>query len=97
MANICNNELHAYSEDPANKMTIESFFTNKFPGSEILKSEDTIEVFFESKWVFPEKEMNELYESLPNKSDIDISCLSTEWGDYYTAFHVCNEDGWSLI
>ena len=49
---------------------------------------------FEPKWTFPETKMNKLYKKLPNKDDIDMRCLSVEYGCLYHALWVCDKDGW---
>ena len=52
-----------------------------------------IEDFFED-WGSVDVEMNELYEKLPNKDDIDMRCLSVEYGCLYHALWICDKDGW---
>ncbi len=95
MANICENELQIHVEDYDNLTVITKFF--KEIGADIDDVGDNdIVVYFDSKWDFPEEQMNELYKSLPNKDDVDMTCLSVEWGNYYCAFHTCNSEGWVL-
>ena len=93
MANICDNELHVLTNDPKNREEIIKFFedweyiiTDQY--------EDYLEIHFDSKWNFPEQEMNDLFERLPNKNDIDMTCLSVEWGNFYCAFNKCDSLGW---
>lgn len=97
MANICSNELHVYIEDKDNKECIIKFMDDNFNYVVLEASEDYLEISFDSRWIFPEKEMNELYEKLPNKDDIEMTCLSIEWGCYYCTFHTCDEDGWTAV
>lgn len=40
--------------------------------------------------------MEDLYNGLPNKKDIDITVLSVEWGCFYCEFHTCDHDGWTV-
>ena len=58
---------------------------------------EVIEVCFDSKWSFPIAEMEEMFDSLPYKDDIRIEVLSIEWGNLYTAFNSCDENGWREI
>lgn len=93
MANICDNTLRCNSSNPKNLDYIENFF-NDWNASIEQTDEENMYVYFDSKWVFPEEEMNKLYKGIPDKEDIDMTCLSVEWGCTYCEFHQCNEDGW---
>lgn len=93
MANICNNLFYAYSEDKNNLNIIKEFFEN-WESADIKESDENIDILFDSKWVFPEKEMNELYDLIPNKDDLYARCLSVEYGMDYVAYWKCNEEGW---
>jgi hypothetical protein len=94
MANICDNELHVVTNDPKNREEIIKFFEDEWEYVITDQYDDYIEIHFDSRWCFPEKEMNDLFEKLPNKNDIDMSCLSVEWGCYYCAFHTLGNNGW---
>jgi len=93
MANICENTLQVYSEKPENLKCVESFF--KDWGDIEKVDEENLEIYFDSKWTFPEEEMDKLYVELPDKSNISMTCLSVEWGCLYCQFHTCDEDGWT--
>ena len=93
MSNPCSNTFYAYSEDRKNIEAIIKFF-NEWPYSDIEDSGESVDVYFESRWDFPEEEMKKLYESLPNKEDIYMRCLSVEYGCDYVAYWKCNEEGW---
>lgn len=94
MANLCSNELYVYSETPENIEVIEEFFS-KWPDAEASRdNSEEFEAWFSSRWCFPEKEMQALYESIPNKEDIYIRCLSVEYGNDYIAYHKCEREGW---
>ena len=93
MSNICDNTFFAYSDDPQNLEVIKDFFEDQYEG-DLEECDNSINCYFESKWTFPEAEMNELYEKLPNKDDIDMRCLSVEYGCLYHALWVCDKDGW---
>lgn len=96
MANICSNELHINTEDKDNQEYIIKFMNDNFDSDVEESSSDYLEIYFTSKWVFPEELMNKLYEGLPNKDDIDMTCLSIEWGCFYCQFYTCDENGWTV-
>ena len=96
MSNICDNTFYAYSEDSSNLKVIEDFFED-VRRAEVERCDNSIDCYFESRWTFPEAEMNKLYEKLPNKEDIYMRCLSVEYGNCYHALWVCNEDGWDEV
>lgn len=93
MSNICDNTLYACSDDSNNIKVIKEFF-NSWGDANIDYDDDSIDVYFESRWIFPEKEMKELFDSLPNKDDIYMRCLSVEYGCDYVAYWKCDENGW---
>lgn len=93
MANICDNTLRCYSNNIKNIEYIKNFFKNRALEIEECDNEN-IEVYFDSKWTFPEEEMNKLYLNIPDKDDIDMTCLSVEWGCLYCEFHTCDINGW---
>ena len=41
--------------------------------------------------------MNELFNSIPNKEDIYMRCLSVEYGCLYHALWTCDEHGWREV
>ena len=96
MANICTNLMQACSEDRQNINVVINFF-HDWPYAEIEDSDTSVDVYFDSKWTFPEEEMNKLYESIPNKADIYMRCLSYEFGNLYHALWVCGENGWREV
>ena len=95
MSNICDNTFYAESQNRENLDTILKFFDKHFPSYALGDdSEETIELYFESKGSFPESLMNDLYNLIPDKSDIYMRCLSVEYGYMYHALWYCDEDGW---
>ncbi len=96
MANICDNTFFAYSDDPQNLEVIKDFFENQYE-ADLEECDNSINCYFESKWTFPEVDMDNLYKKIPNKSDIYMRCLSVEYGCLYHALWVCNEDGWEEV
>ena len=96
MSNICSNSFYAYSEDPNNLDTIEEFFKD-WIDKDLMRDDSTIECYFDSKWTFPEEEMDKLYERIPNKEDIYMRCLSVEYGVLYHALWVCDSEGWEEV
>lgn len=97
MANICNNLFYAYSEDKNNLNTIKEFFEN-WESADIEESDENIDILFDSKWTFPEENMEELFQLIPNKEDIYMRCLSYEFGNEYHALWACeNDNGWISV
>lgn len=96
MANICENELRVYSEDSKNLEYITNFIEDNLDVSNVYEDEEILTINFYSKWYFPESIMDELYEGIPNKKDVSMVCFSVEWGNFYSAFHICDSEGWVL-
>lgn len=97
MSNICNNEFYAYSNNDDNINVIYKFMDEYDGTSHLDGGIDYVECYFESKWDFPEEKMDDLFNSLPDKNDIYMRCLSTEYENEYVAFYVCRDsDGWQL-
>ena len=94
MAIICDNTLFVFSEDRENLDTVIKFFDSNIIYYDCDDNDDSLDILFDSKWTFPEELMQELYEVIPNKSDIYMSCLSVEYGCMYHALWYCDEDGW---
>lgn len=96
MANICDNTFYAYSEDLDNIKVIKDFFDNWF-GAYYEENDNSLSVSFDSKWVFPEEDMEKLYNRIPNKKDIFMRCLSVEYGCDYIAYYKCDKNGWYSV
>lgn len=94
MADICENKMYVYSEDPANINYLSGWCKSNLDGYPELIDDNSFEYYFESRWDFPEKEMKEMVCELPNKKDIYIKVLSVEDTNYYCCFHVYEGDGW---
>ena len=97
MANICTNELVVHSENADNLIYVNSFCRDHFNITKIFDNYPDLYIDFESDWTFPENIMNKMFENLPDKEDINMECLSIEWGNYYAVFNVCNSKGWMLV
>lgn len=96
MSNPCDNTFYAYTEDSANVEVIKNFFDN-WHNADCEVDGGQIDVYFDSRWDFPLEEMNNLFESIPNKKDIYMRCLSVEYGCLYHALWICDEDGWREV
>lgn len=98
MANICDNTFFAYSECEENLKHIYEFIGEHFDSDLEYYDGTNVEGYFTSRWVFPEEHMKDMFESMPNKEDIYMRCLSVEYGCLYHALWVCDgEDGWSEV
>lgn len=96
MANICDNEIQLHTENKDNLEVIKDFFDKTFPDNWIddVENGDYV-IYFDSKWDFPKEILNKLCDIIPNKTDVEMTCLSVEWGNFYSAFHTFDPDeGW---
>lgn len=94
MANICDNTLYVQSDNRENLEIVRKFFNENFEYYDCDDSGDCLDIFFDSKWTFPENLMKELFDAIPDKSDIYMRCLSVEYGCMYHALWYCDENGW---
>lgn len=97
MANVCDNTLYVQSDNRENLETVRKFFDENFEYYDCDDSGDCLDIFFDSKWTFPENLMKELFDAIPNKSDIYMRCLSVEYGCMYHALWYCDENGWEEV
>ena len=98
MANICENTFFASSEKPENIEYISKFLIDNLE-ADVSEYDTYLDAYFDSKWTFPEKIMDELYKGIPDKSDVYMHCLSVEYGCLYHALHVVepNSEGWQDV
>lgn len=98
MANICSNTFFASSNNKENIEYVSKFLIDNLE-ADVDEFDDCIDAYFDSKWTFPEKLMDKLYEGIPDKSDIYMHCLSVEYGLLYHALHVVHEHtkGWEDV
>ena len=94
MANICTNTMYVESETRENLDSVITFFNNNLKYYDYEDDGNSLDISFDSRWVFPEELMEELFEAIPNKSDIYMRCLSIEYGCMYHALWYCDENGW---
>ena len=94
MANICTNTMYVESETRENLDSVITFFNNNLKYYDYEDDGNSLDISFDSRWVFPEELMEELFDAIPNKSDIYMRCLSVEYGCMYHALWYCDENGW---
>lgn len=93
MANVCTNEFYAYSESKENIKYIYDSLSKWFYCDIYDSSDEEIYANLESKWVFPEEFMDELYDNIPDKkSEFYMRCLSYEYGCMYHDLLYCDND-----
>jgi len=99
MANVCENNFYAYSENKENIKVVKEFFQNwHYDGEAVIEGDDeTLQVFFSSPWTFPEDDMNKLHDSIPDKDDIYMRCLSHEFGGLYHDLLLDDGEGWNSV
>lgn len=93
MANICENTFYASASEETIKQ-IAKFLEEHFSYSDIDNEGDELFAYFDSKWTFPEEKMEELFNSITDKEELYMRCLSVEYGCMYHALWECDEDGW---
>lgn len=94
MANICENSLYASASEETIKL-ISKFLEEHFSYVDIDNEGDELFAYFDSRWTFPEEQMEELFNLITDKEDLYIRVLSVEYGCMYHALWACDEDGWS--
>lgn len=92
MANICENTFYASASEESIDF-ISNFLKEHFD-ADVDCQVDELSAYFDSRWTFPEEEMEELFNSIPDKEDLYMRCLSVEYGCMYHALWYCDEDGW---
>lgn len=92
MANVCENTFYASGSEETIAY-IKEFLEENFD-ADVDAQVDELDAYFDSRWVFPEEQMEELYNSLPDKEDLYMRCLSVEYGCMYHALWSCDEGGW---
>ena len=88
--------MYVDSRDPANIKHLCEWCKENLDGFLEPIDDDCFEYYFDSRWDFPEQEMNEMVAELPNKDDIYIRVLSVDEPDCYCAFHVYEGGEWEL-
>lgn len=100
MANICDNKFllaNNGNDDDFNKIRhrlIEEigYDDEHFYGEITFDDEETVEGWFESRWVFPDEKFKEI---IPDNLNVYFRCLSEEYGCDYVAMNIYSEGTWS--
>ncbi len=98
MANVCTNRLFLSTKnkglcDKLAESIIDSFYCcdlQPLYDDEVF----SCEMVFDSRWTFPNKEMEELTNELPEGNDLYIRVLSYEFGCEYVGFNVYTDGEW---
>ena len=93
MANPCDNTFYGIGTKE-NIYHVEEYLKERFDADtdvwESNNDEYVINAWFESKWTFPEEAMDDMLQTMPDKLDIYMRCLSVEYGCLYHAMWVYN-------
>lgn len=93
-SNVCTNYLYISASEETVKYVCD-FINNNFLCLDIDNQGDEAFIDFESKNKFPEDKMIKLYNSIKDKEEMYIRCLSVEYGNMYHALWAVYEDeGW---
>lgn len=60
------------------------------------RNDDTINAEFDSRWEYPEKEIDELVANLEVKDKIYIRILTYELEDEYVSFRIFSQGKWNI-
>jgi hypothetical protein len=96
MANVCTNKLFISTGDKQLLKALAGKLETTFTCQEINRAEEDgfCEMDFDSRWVFPAQEMENLTASLPEGNDLYIRVLSYEFGQDYVAYHTYTSGEW---
>jgi len=97
MPNICTNKLYLQTSDKRLRDTFMESIKQLFRCDTVLFDNGEIfncEIEFDSRWTFPQKEMEKLTKDLPEDNDLYIRVLSYEFGCEYVGFNVYAGGGW---
>ena len=97
MANICTNLLYLSTGNKELGKSIVNSLRESFECSDgETRYEDNFDckMEFYSRWIFPQKEMEELTKDLPEDNDLYIRVLSFEFGCEYVGYNVYAGGGW---
>ena len=95
MANYATNIFHASTENEQDLDKIEAFLDENFNGY-VERNDDTINAEFDSRWEYPEKEIDELVANLEVKDKIYIRILTYELKDEYVSFRIFSQGKWNI-
>lgn len=97
MANICTNLLYLSTKDRPLRDTLMRAIRQSFHCNSVLFLNGKVfncEIEFDSRWTFPQKEMEALTKGLPEENDLYIRVLSHEFCCEYVGFHVYASGEW---
>lgn len=92
MANVCENNFYAYGSEET--IAFISEFLKEHFDADVDCQVDELFAYFDSRWTFPEEMMEELFNSISDKEELYMRCLSVEYGCMYHSLWYCDEDGW---
>ncbi len=96
MADYATNLFFASTENERDLDKVEAFLDDNFADCFIERSEDMLDAQFSSLWVYPEKEIDKLVESLDAKDEICIRILTYALKDEYVSFRTFSQGTWNI-
>lgn len=96
MADYATNLFFASTENERDLDKVEAFLDDNFADCFIERSEDMLDAQFSSLWVYPEKEIDKLVESLDAKNEIYIRILTYALKDEYVSFRTFSQGTWNI-
>lgn len=102
MANMCENKMYISTPDSLTFQEVKAYIADELNGDitweEHFEDELQLECYFESRWDFPDKLMQDMTDKhICNTDNLFIRVLSVEECNYYCAFHVFKDGQWKSI
>jgi hypothetical protein len=97
MANICTNKLYLTTRDKDLRDALMKSIREAFRCDSVLYWDGEAfecEIEFDSRWTFPQKEMEDLTKDIPEESGLYIRVLSYEFACEYVGFNIYADGEW---
>lgn len=96
MANYATNLFYLSTKNENDLDRVERFLNDNFQCCDLIREQGWIEAQFDSRWVYPEKEMDQLLSSLEQLSELYIRVLTHELCNEYVSFRVFSDGEWDV-
>ena len=97
MANICENRFFISSKNQETikyvSEKLKVIFTEQLNGEITWEDNNSIEGYFDSKWVFPDMIFEKIFKDIKDDT-LQMRCLSEEYGCGYVAMNIYNGGEW---
>ena len=97
MANICQNTLYLTTRDKTLRDSVKKLIEETFTCNDSKSIDGEVfecKIKFDSRWIFPYKEMEELSKKFAEGNDLHIHVISYEFGCEYVGFNIYAYGEW---